>query len=367
MTASPSDLAPPPPPGPDPQDVRTDREPGAPDIVPAQAIDLYRRMVLARRFNDRATLLSRQGRLAVYPSSTGQEACQVGAVAALSSRDWLFPTYRDTAAVVSRGVDPVEALDLFRGARHHGFDSRAHRVAPLCTPLATHCPHAVGLAHAAALAGDDVVALALLGDGATSEGDFHEALNFAAVVRAPVVFLVQNNGYAISVPLRKQSAAFSLASKANGYGMPGVQVDGNDVLAVHRAVGEALRHARRGEGPTLIEALTYRLEPHTNADDDRRYRSVEEVEAWRDRDPLPLMERYLVRHGLFGDAEREALRSAADEQDHLLRRAFESPPDPDPLDLFAHVYSRATPQLAEQRELLVREIAQTGGTTGGAR
>ncbi|MGO4759966.1 thiamine pyrophosphate-dependent enzyme, partial [Streptomyces sp. 2MCAF27] len=193
---------------------------------------------------------TRQGRLAVYPSSTGQEACQVAAGLVLREQDWLFPSYRDTLAAVVRGLDPVHALTLLRGDWHSGYDPRDHRVAPLCTPLATQLPHAVGLAHAARLKGDDVVALALVGDGGTSEGDFHEALNFAAVWRAPVVFLIQNNGFAISVPLAKQTAAPSLAHKAVGYGMPGRLVDGNDAVAVHQVLGEAVRRARAGGGPT---------------------------------------------------------------------------------------------------------------------
>ncbi len=232
-----------------------------------------------RRFNRQATALTQQGRLAVYPSSTGQEACEVAAARCLREQDWLFPSYRDTLAVVARGVDPVEALTLLRGDWHSGYDPHAHRVAPLSTPLATQLPHAVGLAHAARLRGDDTVALALVGDGGTSEGDFHEALNFAAVWQAPVVFLVQNNGFAISVPLEKQTAAPSLAHKAVGYGMPGRLVDGNDAAAVHRVLTEAVERARAGGGPTLVEAITYRIDAHTNADDATRYRDAAEVGA----------------------------------------------------------------------------------------
>src|SRR5215467_6893823 len=211
---------------------------------------LYRSMVIGRRFDAQATALARQGRLAVYPSSRGQEACQVGVVHALRAQDWLFPTYRDCVAIVSRGVDPVEALSLLRGDWHCGYDPFARRVAPQCTPLATNTPHAVGLAQAARIKGEDAVAVVLLGDGATSEGDTHEALNFAAVWNAPVVFLVQNNGYAISVPLAKQTAAPSLAHKAVGYGMPGRLVDGNDAAAVHHVLSDAVERAREGEGPT---------------------------------------------------------------------------------------------------------------------
>src|SRR3984885_2349174 len=189
---------------------------------------LHRKMVLARRFDTQATALTRQGRLAVYPSARGQEAGEVGAVLALRPQDWLFPTYRDSMAALCRGVDPVELLSLLRGDWHCGYDPYEYRVAPQCTPLATNTLHAVGLAHAARLKGEDTVALVMAGDGATSEGDMHEALNFAAVWRAPVVFLVQNNGYAISVPLAKQTAARTLAATGVGYGVPSMLIDGND-------------------------------------------------------------------------------------------------------------------------------------------
>ena len=204
----------------------------APDVLRA----LHRAMVLGRRFDTQATALTKQGKLAVYPSSRGQDACQVGAALALRDQDWLFPTYRDSVAVLSRGVPAEETLTLLRGDWHCGYDPYQHRVAPQCTPLATNTLHAVGLAYAARLKRQDQVALVLLGDGATSEGDTHEALNFAAVWKAPVVFLVQNNGYAISVPLAKQTAAPTLAAKGIGYGVPSLLIDGNDAAAVYAAV-----------------------------------------------------------------------------------------------------------------------------------
>ncbi|HEX5569306.1 MAG TPA: thiamine pyrophosphate-dependent enzyme, partial [Streptomyces sp.] len=274
------------------------------DLAPELLRKLYGHLVTGRRYNQQATALTKQGRLAVYPSSTGQEACEVAAALALQDRDWLFPSYRDTLAAVARGLDPVEALGLLRGDWHTGYDPYERRIAPLSTPLATHLPHAVGLAHAARLKGDDVVALAMIGDGGTSEGDFHEALNFAAVWRTPTVFFVQNNGFAISVPLAKQTAAPSLAHKAVGYGMPGRLVDGNDAAAVHQVLAEAVARARRGDGPTLVEAVTYRIDAHTNADDATRYRDDAEVEAWREHDPIVLLERELTARGLLDDALR---------------------------------------------------------------
>ncbi|MGF1431473.1 pyruvate dehydrogenase (acetyl-transferring) E1 component subunit alpha [Kitasatospora sp. LaBMicrA B282] len=333
---------------------------GTPELAkydPELLRELYRQLVIGRRYNQQATTLTKQGRLAVYPSSTGQEACEVAAAAVLRTEDWLFPSYRDTLAVVGRGVDPLAALTLLRGSAHTGYDPKATRTAPLCTPLATQAPHAVGLAHAARLRGESVVALAMLGDGGTSEGDFHEALNFAAVLNAPVVFLVQNNGYAISVPLTKQSAAPSLAHKAVGYGMPGRLVDGNDVVAVHQVLAEAVDRARAGGGPTLVEALTYRLEAHTNADDATRYRVGDEVAAWREHDPISLLERELRASGLLDDE----LAAQATEQGEALaakmRAEFHAEPELDPMALFQHVYAEMTPQLREQAEQLAAELA----------
>ncbi|MFJ9849279.1 pyruvate dehydrogenase (acetyl-transferring) E1 component subunit alpha [Streptomyces sp. NPDC101150] len=349
---------------------RVDPTPLLPDAEPyrllgtaaAQGLDagllerLYVQLVRGRRYNAQATALTRQGRLAVYPSSTGQEACQVAAALALEDRDWLFPSYRDTLAAVARGLDPVQALTLLRGDWHTGYDPHEHRIAPLCTPLATQLPHAVGLAHAARLKGDDVVALAMVGDGGTSEGDFHEALNFAAVWQAPVVFLVQNNGFAISVPLAKQSAAPSLAHKAVGYGMPGRLVDGNDAPALHEVLSEAVQRARRGGGPTLIEAVTYRIEAHTNADDATRYRTDTEVETWRAHDPIALLEHELTARELLTDAFVGATREGAEQLAADLRERMNQDPVLDPMDLFTHVYAEQTSQLREQAAQLRAEL-----------
>ncbi|MER5883946.1 pyruvate dehydrogenase (acetyl-transferring) E1 component subunit alpha [Streptomyces sp. NPDC001941] len=349
---------------PDPEPLRVLGTDAAASADPALLRRLYAELVRGRRYNTQATALTRQGRLAVYPSSTGQEACEVAAALVLQERDWLFPSYRDTLAAVARGLDPVQALTLLRGDWHTGYDPREHRVAPLCTPLATQLPHAVGLAHAARLKGDDVVALAMVGDGGTSEGDFHEALNFAAVWRAPVVFLVQNNGFAISVPLSKQTAAPSLAHKAVGYGMPGRLVDGNDAAAVHQVLSEAVDRARRGGGPTLVEAVTYRMEAHTNADDATRYRGDAEVEAWRAHDPVRLLERELTERGLIDeDGIREAAE-AAEAMAARLREGMNADPVLDPMDLFAEVYAEQTGQLREQAAQLRAELdaeAEQGG------
>ncbi|MFB9797583.1 pyruvate dehydrogenase (acetyl-transferring) E1 component subunit alpha [Arthrobacter citreus] len=324
-------------------------------------LDAYARLVAGRRINDQANALVRQGRLAVYPSSHGQEACQVAAAVVLESGDWLFPTYRDTVAVVSRGVDPLEVLTLLRGDWHSGYDPYEHHTAPQATPLATQLLHAVGVAHAAKLRGEDTVVLAMCGDGATSEGDFHEALNFAAVFHVPVVFFVQNNEYAISVPLKNQSVAPSLAHKAIGYGMPGERVDGNDLAALLAVLGAAVERAREGAGPSLIEAHTYRMQAHTNADDAARYRSPEDVEQWVPRDPITRMRAYLRGLNLLADDDELRFASDAEAIATHIRDGLNTEAEPDPQELFAHVYARRTPQLEEQAAQLRDELSREDG------
>ncbi|MBB6121750.1 pyruvate dehydrogenase (acetyl-transferring) E1 component subunit alpha [Nocardiopsis algeriensis] len=320
----------------------------------------YTALVIGRRVNDQAGALVRQGRLAVYPSSHGQEACQVGAALALAEGDWLFPTYRDTVSAVARGVDPVQVLTLLKGDWHAGYDPYEHRVAPQATPLATQLLHAVGVAHAARLRGEDTVVMALCGDGATSEGDFHEALNFAAVFKTPVVFFVQNNEYAISVPLARQSAAPSLAHKGIGYGVNGERVDGNDTPAVLAVLDRAVAAARAGEGPQLVEAHTYRMQAHTNADDDTRYRSSEEVDPWVERDPLLRMEAFLRRKRVLTKARAAEIAEKAEAVAAAMREGVSRDTDPDPSELFAHVYAEPTPQLEEQAALLADELSREG-------
>src|SRR5580698_7931739 len=318
--------------------------------------ELHRRMVLGRRFDSQATALTKQGRLAVYPSSRGQDACQVGAALALRGQDWLFPTYRDSVAILTRGVDAAETLALLRGDWHCGYDPYEHRVAPQCTPLATNTLHAVGLAHAATLQAKDQVALVLLGDGATSEGDAHEALNFAALWKAPVVFLVQNNGYAISVPLAKQTAAPTLAAKGIGYGIPSLLIDGNDAAAVYAAARSGVERAATGGGPTLIEAITYRIEAHTNADDATRYRSSAEVSAWLERDPIDRLEAHLRASGLLDEDAIRRLAAEAERFAEGVRQRMNIDAALDPAELFAHVYARPTEALEHQRAALLSEL-----------
>ncbi len=314
-----------------------------------------RAMMIGRRLDGQASNLAKQGYLTVYPSSLGQEACQVAAAHALGPEDWLFPSYRDSVAMFTHGIDPVEVLTMLRGDWHCGFDPKARRCAPHSTPLATHCAHAVGLAMAARKKGEDRVAIALCGDGATSEGDFHEALNLAAVFDAPVVFLVQHNGYAISVPSRRQFRAKSLADKAVGYGMRGEKVDGNDYAATLSVLEDSVDHARKGRGPVLIEARTYRMAPHTNADDPDRYRSRSEAEPWRQRDPIARLAGYLRAQGQLDAGLLQDIEDAADAQAADLRRRVMALPEADPARLFAHVYADPPPHLRAQRSATLSE------------
>ena len=325
-----------------------------PEVLP----DLHRHMVLGRRFDAQATALTKQGRLAVYPSSRGQDACQVGSVLALRDQDWLFPTYRDSVAVLTRGVPADQALSLLRGDWHCGYDPYQYRVGPQCTPLATNTLHAVGLGYAAKLQDKDQVALVLLGDGATSEGDTHEALNFAGVWQAPVVFLVQNNGYAISVPRAKQTAAPTLAAKGIGYGVPSMLIDGNDAAAVYAAVSEGVERAASGGGPTLIEAITYRIEAHTNADDASRYRASDEVRGWLGRDPIARLDAYLRAQDLLDDAAADRLAAEAERLAKNVRDRLNADAAIDPAELFEHVYAQPTAALQRQRAALLAEIAE---------
>ncbi|MGW9414890.1 thiamine pyrophosphate-dependent enzyme [Arthrobacter cupressi] len=327
--------------------------PGDPELMAA-----YERLVVGRRVNDQNSALVRQGRMAVYPSSHGQEACQVAAAMCLSEGDWLFPTYRDAVAVMAKGVDPVQAMTIFRGDWHGGYNPMEHKVGIQCTPLTTQLLHAVGVAHAAKLRGEDTVVMAMCGDGATSEGDFHEALNFAAVFHLPVIFFVQNNKYAISVPLSHQSVAPSLAHKAVGYGMAGERVDGNDLVALLAVLDRAVKLAREGSGPLLVEANTYRMQAHTNADDDTRYRDNAEVSEWKAKDPLSRMDVYLRNRGLLDDDGAARITEHAEAVATQLREGLGEDVPVEPQNLFRYVFSSPTPQLQEQSALLADELAR---------
>src|SRR5262245_63020840 len=323
-----------------------------PDIAPDELKHLYRAMLLGRRLDERMLRLQRQGRIGTFAPIKGQEASQIGAVSTLTRRDWMVPSFRETAAMLWRGW-PIEKLLLFfAGYLEGGQPAPDQHDLPIAIPVATQVPHAVGLAYAAQYRGDEIVVMAFCGDGATSEGDFHEACNFAGVWHLPLVFVVQNNQWAIPVPLNKQTHSRTLAQKALAYGFPGIQVDGNDVLAVHAASREAVERARAGEGPTLVECVTYRLGVHTTADDPTKYRSEEEVKAWEKKDPLTRFVAYLEKKNLLEpaiDAEVDAAiaRGVA---------AFEAVAPADPLGMFDHAYAELPPGVAAERAEMAERL-----------
>ncbi|MEX0660120.1 MAG: pyruvate dehydrogenase (acetyl-transferring) E1 component subunit alpha [Egibacteraceae bacterium] len=317
---------------------------------------LYRYMVLSRRIDKQAINLQRQGQLAVYASLRGQEAAQVGSAYALAGHDWVFPSYRELGAALVRGVEPADILHLFRGTWLSSHDPYDHRFGLLSIPIGTQVLHAVGFAMGAHFDGADLVVMAYFGDGATSEGDPHEAMNFAAVFEAPCIFFVQNNQYAISVPLSLQTRAPTIAHKGVGYGIPGYRCDGNDVLASYAVTRKAIDRARAGDGPALIEAVTYRMEAHTTADDPTRYRTPEELEEWQRRDPIARFETFLEARGLLDDDFREELDREAAHYARRMREEIYDAPHGDPLELFDHVYVDPPPSYVEQRAELTREL-----------
>jgi pyruvate dehydrogenase E1 component alpha subunit len=330
------------------------------DLDDEELCELYALMVVTRRVDRALTNLQRQGQLGVYPPCLGQEGAQAGAVAALGERDWVFPQYRELTMALKLGVDVVDLAHLWRGTWLLHYDPYAHRFAPISISIGTHAVHAVGYAMGAQLDGGDSAVLACVGDGATSTTDVHEGLTFAGVHRAPTVFFVQNNQYAISVPVAEQTAAPTLAHRAAGYGMPGVRCDGNDVLASYAVTKRALERARAGEGPTLVEAVTYRLEAHTTADDAGRYRSREEVEAARAHDPVPRLRAFLQRRGLLDEELEAAVDKRADGEAARLQEEIFDAPAGEPLEIFDHVYSEPERHFEEQRDFLAGELRERG-------
>lgn len=323
-----------------------------PDISDDCLKTLYRMMVLARRFDERMLELQREGRLGTFAPVKGQEAAQLGSISAINERDWYVPSYRETACALWRGI-PMEAILLYNAGYNEGGATDAEsRNLPISIPVGTQPLHAVGIGYAAALREEDVVAITYFGDGATSEGDFHEALNFAGVFGSPTVFICQNNQWAISVPRRRQSAAQTIAQKAVAYGIASVQVDGNDILAVHTATTQAAERARQGDGPTLIELITYRMEVHTTADDPSRYRDEEEVEEWKQRDPITRFSRYLEERELLSESDQEEIAETATEDIAKAWQAAQEKIDSldDPQVIFDHQFESLPPFLDRQRQ-----------------
>jgi pyruvate dehydrogenase E1 component alpha subunit len=289
---------------------------GVPDgevegLSEADLIELYRGLILLRTYDERSLVYHRQGRIGTYAIFWNHEAMQAGAVYALERDDWIFPSYRESAIGLLRGMPPAVILQWWRGHPSGWWNPADYNVASICVPIGTHVPHAAGLAWGKRLRGESSCAVAFFGDGATSEGSFHEGVNFAAVMRAPLVLLCNNNHWAISTPLEAQTRAETLADKAVGYGMPGVRVDGADVLAVYEATRDAVARARTGDGPTFIEAVTYRAAPHATADDPNAYIDLERVEEARKNECVGRYEGYLRRLGVLGDDLADQIRAEA--------------------------------------------------------
>ena len=336
------------------------------DLDPGMSEDmlraLFRAMLLGRRFDERLLNLQRQGRIGTFPPTTGQEAAQLGAVAALESNDWIAPSFRETVAEIWRGKT-MESIIIHNNGFSEGDDSdTTYNNLPVSVPVASQALHAVGIGWAVKYRNALQVAMAFFGDGATSEGDFHEAMNFAGVYQLPVVFVCQNNHWAISVPLSRQTRSRTLAQKALAYGFPGIQVDGNDILAVYSAAREAVQRARDGKGPTFIECVTYRLQMHTTADDPNRYRSEEEVAEWKTRDPLPRFQKYLITKGVYSEPDIEILEKSIQEeiQQAVDRAEATMKTAGDPVAMFDHLYDTLPPDLAAQRKYFEAELAASG-------
>lgn len=332
-----------------------------PHIPEELLLKLHRTLLLSRKFDERLLNLQRQGRIGTFPPINGQEAAQLGAVALLRPSDWMVPAFRETAAEIWRGRS-LESVIIYNNGYSEGAEiPQDLNNLPISVPVGSQILHAVGLGWAAKYRQTDDVAMTFFGDGATSEGDFHEGLNFAGVFQAPVIFVCQNNHWAISLPVAKQTRSKTLAQKALAYGMPGIQVDGNDILAVYAAAKEAVDRARAGQGPTLVECVTYRMAVHTTADDPKRYRTEKEVDKWRKRDPIVRFQKYLVDKGLLSEDKiagiesevLEVIQAAVDGAEEKMK-AFG-----DPIDMFEHAYAEMPAYLKEQKEAFVAEVAET--------
>ncbi len=321
-----------------------------PDLSDSQIIRLYELMSLTRTFDSRALSLQREGRLGTYPSVLGQEAAQVGSGFALDKADGVFPSFRELGVYIAKGFPLSQIFQYWGGDERGQFAPEGTNIFPICISVGTHVPHAVGAAMAAKYRGEKSVMVAYLGDGGTSKGDFYEGLNMAGVFKLPMLCIVQNNQWAISISRKRQTAASSLAQKAVAFGIEGIQVDGNDVFAVYEATRQALDRAQRGRGPTLIECDTYRMADHTTADDALRYRSAEEVEQWAARDPLLRLKRFLDAHGLLNDKLQREIEAKNTGMVDDAVQAYEMIESADPRDMFTYTYASMTPRQVGQLE-----------------
>jgi len=348
------------------EDGRVREDASVPDLDDERLVEMYEQMRYARHLDERATTLHRQGRMGTYPPLAGQEAAQVGSTHALDDEDWVCYQYREHGVPIVRGLSEEYLLYWLGHERGNEWLAERH-VFPVNISIASHLPHATGMAWAAKLRGDDSIVACHFGDGATSEGDFHEALNFAGVFDVPAVFVCNNNQWAISVPRERQTASATIAQKAHAYGFEGVQVDGMDPLAVYQVTRRAADRARdppaddgsRAVRPTLVEAVMYRLGPHTTVDDPSVYREEAELQQWHARDPIPRMERFLRDRGLLDDERINTItREIEAEVDELVERA--ETVEADPPAMFDHTYCEGTPRLREQRDYLEKLLEEHG-------
>ena len=327
-----------------------------PELAPGVIREIYRDMVRMRAMDDKALKLQRQGRMGTWPPIKGQEAIQTGVAHAMDEADWLLPAFREHGIMLLRGVPGHLIYAYWAGDERGSAYPEGVRVFPVAVPVGSQWQHGTGVGLSLKLRGEKAVAVTLGGDGSTSEGDFHEAMNCAGVFQTNSVFVIQNNQWAISIPLHQQTAAETLAQKAHAYGFPGIQVDGNDVFAVYAATAEALARARSGGGPTLIEAVTYRLGDHTTADDASRYREDEEVAKWQLRDPILRLRVFLEGRDLWDDDQEQALFEEVHTWVDAQVAALEAMPPQDPSDLFTHMYADLPPHLAEQMAEVLEEV-----------
>jgi 2-oxoisovalerate dehydrogenase E1 component alpha subunit len=318
------------------------------DLTPEQLRGLYRDLVLVRRVDSEATALQRQGELGLWAQCIGQEAAQVGSGRALAPGDFAFPTYREHGVAWARGVTPLQLLGLFRGVTNGGWDPHEHNMALYTIVIGDQTLHAVGYAMGMQRDGSDDAVIVYFGDGASSQGDVNESFVFASVYNAPVVFFCQNNQWAISEPLERQTR-IPLYRRADGFGFPGIRVDGNDVLAVLAVTSAALTAAREGQGPTLIEAFTYRMGAHTTSDDPTRYRVAADLEAWKLKDPIERLKVYLARSGFADRSFFDGVEAEAEELAVHLRDACRAMPNPEPTSMFDHVYTEPHPLVDAER------------------